>query len=115
MTCRLNLVYRLFTRSLARSVRPMWSRSVLFLMMWCAALHAQTSAAPSTAQTTAPPARPGATAPVIPPVNPKPAPTPASVAASLPPTLTPESAMQLALLQASAYQQAVIDEQTAAL
>src|SRR6266849_4326317 len=114
MKCRLNLIYRLFTRSLAHSARPMWSRCVLLLIMWCAALEAQTSAAPPTAPTTATPAKTGATTLVTPSSPPATTLTAAGIAGAQP-TLTPESAMQLALLQASAYQQAVIDEQTAAL
>lgn len=110
----MNPVYRLFTRSLTHSARPMWSRCVLLLMMWCATLQAQTSAAPPTAPTTATPSQAGATAPVTPPASPKPA-SAAGAVGSQPPSLTLESATQLALQQASAYQQAVIDEKTAAL
>src|SRR5258708_4055080 len=114
MKCRLNLIYRLFTRSLAHSARPMWSRCVLLLIMWCAMLEAQTAAAPHTPPSTATPAKTGPRGLVTPPPPPATTRTAAGIAAAQP-TLTPESAMHLALLQASAYQQAVIDEQTAAL
>src|ERR1700682_5465282 len=104
-------VYRQFTQALAHSAGPMWSRSLL-LLMWCVGLVSMhVSAAPPTQPASATPPQPSA--PSSQPATT--APPPATPASAQSPALTAESAMHLALQQASAYQQAIIDEQTAAL
>src|SRR5260221_3599515 len=105
----MNPVYRLFTRPLAHSARPMWSLHAL-LVTWCAVVSAtQTSAAPP-ATTPAAPQPPATSAPPTPPIPPA-----TDTASPQLPSLTMEKTTQLALQQASAYQQAVLDERIAAL
>jgi outer membrane protein TolC len=78
--------------------------SVLLLMGLCAVLPAAETIATPPQALAPPPSAPAATLA-----------SSEAATASQPPSLTLEQATQLALQQASAYQQAVIDEQTAAL